>query len=426
MRADGVDAVEGIETMKAAARRSPGGLFLASLVSALFGSGASGPPRRILVLRTSRLGDFICALPALNHLRRTHPGARIVLLTSATTNRRLPSTNRRPEWLGLLSPGVVDDIVYFKRDDLYSARGLGRLRSKIRELAPELTLILPFTGNNVRAGLAKSVFLRALGVKSNVFGWKVKDRKADGGGGYHQVLAALDALSEAGMPCPEEDIVFDVHIDETARSYVDALWADAGLDGRDVVAIFPGGTYAHKRWPAMNFASLCRTLRGEYGVEFIVVGGTDERDLGEEVASAIGGGASNLAGRTSLMATAEVLMRCRLVVGNDSGVSHLASAVDTPVVTVFPAIHPPGIWEPWNSRDLAVRADAACANCGSEETCASGTFECIRGVAIEGVLDKCRKVLDGTRSTEETAEARIRQGAGEDAGSSLCMEAAHD
>src|SRR5213593_3752861 len=101
-------------------------------------------PTRMLVLRSSRLGDFICAMPALNRLRREYPLAKILLLTLPSASRLMKGKEGNADWLHLLSPGVVDQIVLFHGDDLYDLKKVVQLRSRVSQFDPEVTFIFPF------------------------------------------------------------------------------------------------------------------------------------------------------------------------------------------------------------------------------------------------------------------------------------------
>jgi lipopolysaccharide heptosyltransferase II len=107
------------------------------------------------------------------------------------------------------------------------------------------------------------------------------------------------------------------------------------------VAIHPGGgvnpgmRLTEKRWPARRFGQLAAYVVDRWGAEVVVLGGPDDRDLAASVEESARTELRNVAGRLSLGQTAAAIADCDVYVGNDTGVSHLATAVKTPVVMIF-------------------------------------------------------------------------------------------
>ncbi len=371
-----------------------------------------GPPQRILVFRSSAIGDFICALPALARLRRRFPQSRIALLTTPTGNPRY--WHQMPEAGGRLLTGrdLVDDVIFFYAHELKRPRRFLELRRRIQALAPDRTYLLPFSGEPFWNRLKKIVFLRLLGVRRNLNGYEMRSslgvfpRAQFLRGGFpHQVVSALQAVdgrdSLAGA-----DVVFALDTPAAAARRVDELWAQRGLEGDGpVVVLSPGARFLHKRWPLENFAALAERLLAEFPVSLVIIGGREDRELGAALAASKPTRVHNLAGDTTLPETAEVLRRGCLFIGNDSGAAHLAAAVGIPCVTLFSGVTFPGLWEPWGERNLALRQRVPCEFCFSEGHCPTGTMECIRGISVERTLAAARGFLElALRAPAEVAE----------------------
>lgn len=351
------------------------------------------------MLRSSRLGDFICAMPALNLLRRRFPSAKILLLTIPSASWAMRAREGDASWLGLLKPGVVDHFLLFRLREMLSVRTWMKLRREITAFGPDISFIFPFVRESFMSRLKKIVFLRALGVRKNLYGWskgQVFDETRASSERGHQIFGPLNALIEAGVsPDSPGDVTFDVAVGNDAARKVDALWREVFPPGVPVVTVFPGGTFVHKRWPVPNYVALCDLLLTKYPVRFAVVGGKGEEALGVQMMEAQPGRVHNWVGQTELLETAEVLRRSILFVGNDSGIAHLAGAVGTPAVTVFSAIERPGTWEPWKSRNLSVRVSVPCQYCRGFTECPTGTLACTREIPISRVMEMCDSVLSG-------------------------------
>jgi heptosyltransferase-2 len=106
-----------------------------------------------------------------------------------------------------------------------------------------------------------------------------------------------------------------------------------------------------------------------------------------------------------LRETLELARRCTVFLGNDTGAAHLAAAAGLATVTIFSGIHPPGTWEPWSPRSIAVRRRVPCDCCGSEECCPTGTSTCVRSIATDDVLEPLRRLLESAhpQRAKETA-----------------------
>jgi heptosyltransferase-2 len=191
-------------------------------------------------------------------------------------------------------------------------------------------------------------------------------------------------------------------VSEGAQAAADALLLDAGLaPGALLLAVHPGsGAYSvARRWFPERFAAVADELSCRYGLGVVVLGGEDERALADRVIGHMRRPAATLAGRTSLDELGGVLRRCALLVGNDAGVAHLASAVGTPVVAVFgPFNH--HTWRPLG-RSLVVRADPPlpcmpCVNRGFSRGYPEGCPPryCLREVTPAMVVAAAEQVLE--------------------------------
>src|SRR5690606_6854777 len=99
----------------------------------------------------------------------------------------------------------------------------------------------------------------------------------------------------------------------------------------EYVCIHPGARAAERRWPAERFAAVADAL-AEKGLRIVLTGTADESPTTAAVARWMSTPAIDLAGRTSLGAMAALLQGARLVVCNDTGISHLAAALGVPSV----------------------------------------------------------------------------------------------
>jgi len=161
-----------------------------------------------------------------------------------------------------------------------------------------------------------------------------------------------------------------------------------GLISGDFVALAPGSIWGSKRWP--YYAELASKL----AAAVVVVGGPDDAALGNEIVRAVEGGqgrsrAVNACGRLTLRQSAALIGRATLLVTNDSAPLHLATAMGTPVVSLFgPTVTEFG-FGPLRSGDVALGVEGLeCRPCSPHgpPACPLGHHRCMRELTVSAVL----------------------------------------
>lgn len=320
------------------------------------------------------VGDVLLATPALRRLRARYPQARITAMTKPTTTEVLAQSGLVDGFLpvekrlfdrpaALLHPAVALRLLRY-------VRALRRARCDTVVLFHHL--VTPWgavkfaglalaTGAPIRAGLdnGRGLFLthRApdLGFDA-AHESEYWQRVVEALPGPAANPALAPALERAGAPCGLATPAFVVP--DEAQQRADALLRREGLAaGTPLLALHPGsGAYSvARRWFPERFAIVADELARRHGLRVVLLGNADELDLTRQVAGLMREPAITLAGRTTLAELGGVLRRCRLLIGNDAGVGHVASAVGIPVVAIFgPFNH--HTWRPLG-RSLVVRAD---------------------------------------------------------------------
>lgn len=323
---------------------------------------------RILVVKLADIGDLLTATPALRALRRRYPSANITALVTPHTacllagNDAVDRLLRFPKadfdalpisWRPRAAPGRLGralrlawDLRCARFDALVLLHHLttpwGRV--KYRALAAA-------TGAPIRAGL------------DNGAGRFLTHRAVDRGyGARHEVDYWLDVAATLDAHNPDPHLELDLTAEDLQAA--DARWAALDLEGKEVVALHPGsgGFSVARRWSPDRFAAVGRSLAAR-GLSIAVVAGPGEEALAEQVRERMQAPAALLGGIPSPRELAATLRRCRLFVGNDSGVMHCAAAVGVPVVAVF-GLSNAGAWGPYPpERHRVVRLDLPCSPC---------------------------------------------------------------
>jgi heptosyltransferase-2 len=160
---------------------------------------------------------------------------------------------------------------------------------------------------------------------------------------------------------------------------------------RPVIALCPGAEYGPaKQWPAEHFAELGRQLAAS-GSSLWLFGSPKEQPLGEEIARVIGPNATNLAGRTKLLESLDLLGLTSGAVSNDSGLMHVASALGLPVVGIYGSTSP-DVTPPLGARAMTAQIELACRPC-FERTCPLGHLDCLRKLSVADVAAKLTQAM---------------------------------
>ncbi|MFQ6001091.1 MAG: glycosyltransferase family 9 protein [Anaerolineae bacterium] len=357
--------------------------------------------QRILVVKLADMGDLLTAIPALRALRESFPQARIDALVTPHSAPVLEGSPLVDEVLTFEKHRYDSPVSTAKPSSLWSLMRLWRnLRSRRYDWLFILHHLTTRWGTLKYAGLALAIGARERIGLDNGRGWFLTRQAKDlGFGGRHEVEYWLKVVGLVGAKTEN----LNLPLSEGAVREAQALLQGSGRwrEGVPLVAIHPGsGEYSlARRWPPDRFAQVADALMERYGTQVALLGGPDEAELTQCVASLMRYEAVDLGGKTSIPVLAALLRLCRLFVGNDSGVMHLASAVGTPVVAVFGPSNPLA-WGPWGPSHEVVQIDLECSPCiyrgfqlGRLEGCENP--ECINQVKPEMVLAAAGRLLRG-------------------------------
>jgi heptosyltransferase I len=333
------------------------------------------PPRRILLIKPSAIGDVVHTLPIWNLLRKHWPAAEISWLVT-------------PGCAGLLDglPGL--NVIRFERGRLANAwrsasaakelLGLGKW---LRDLRFDLVIDLQGlfrsgwmtwqTHAPVRVGFANA---RELAWTFYTHRVPIESTEQHATERYLKVLAALGV--------PTGPIEYPFAHDERDRAHVETLLPA----GTKYAVLLPGTNWPTKRWPVEKFARLVAPLRQRFGLEVVVAGGPDVAELADQIPDAI-----NLAGQTNLPQLVALLDRADVVIANDSGPMHIAAALGRPLVAIYGPTSPVRTG-PYYRMETVVRLDIPCSPCYSRQ-CSHQS--CLQWLGIEPVLELAEQQMNG-------------------------------
>lgn len=290
------------------------------------------------MIRALHLGDLLCAVPALRSMRAGWPGTHIALIG-------LPEGR---DLAGRFSQ-YIDEYIAFpgfpgipERD--FDAARYRKFRQQMRARRFDLAVQLHGSGRVI------NVFAQDLGARRLAGFYPAGSPRPEGcfveyPEGLSEVARLLAVPRALGLP--HDDGALEFPLSEGDCEEALRLSRANGLEAGAYVVVHPGSRSADRRWDASSFARVGDELAAR-GLRVVLTGTRAEMPLARSVQQAMRAPVVNLAGRSSLGGMAALLGRARLLVANDTGVSHVASALRVPSVVVFTGSDP-ARWAPSDS-----------------------------------------------------------------------------
>ncbi len=165
--------------------------------------------------------------------------------------------------------------------------------------------------------------------------------------------------------------------------------------GRRVITITPGAAFEKKRWDKEKFAKVAALVVSQFDVNIVISGNSKEYDLAEEIRIMINNDrVFNLAGKITFRQLAYILSQSSLLITNDTGTMHLASAMKCPVVAIFGPGNPLR-YGPIGTKNFVLHTKRTCFPCKVESKCKKG-FVCMEDVSVEDVMMAVSMILQAS------------------------------
>ena len=422
---------------------------------------AAAETKAILVVRLSARGDLVFASPLAGALRRSHPGARIAWVAeerAADVIRHNPHLDEvivweRAKWRLLLRTGrwgaLAREIVRFfgalreRRFDLaIDVQGL--MRSGLMTWlsgAPEriglgsregsqllMTRVVPRGGDDRRIASEYRYLAERLGLDCGDFALEIPRTAAEvtaaarmmGGGAVRRSASRKPAGGERGAGAAVERGVRTV----------------AEADEGPVVVLCPFTTRPWKHWLEERWTTLIGRIREETGARVVLLGGPADRAAADRiVGGAPGNGAADvempgagpgngaaadrmprgepapgvvdLVGRTTLGEAAAAVSACSVLVGVDTGLSHMAHAFGRPTVVLLGSNTP--YLDPPDPRAAILHSGRPCSPCRGRLVC-DGRIDCMRDLEVDDVMAAVAARLNGSAGPAGSRTDQTRSG----------------
>jgi heptosyltransferase-2 len=321
---------------------------------------------KILVVAPSWIGDTILAQPFLALLKRKHPAARIEVLAA--------------DWSAPLLARMAEVDAVIVNPFRHGEFSFGARRALGRRLASadySTAYVLPNSWKSALVPFFAGI-PRRVGYQGESRYLLLNERHRLDVAAHPQLVqryAALAGPLPASLPPPR--LSSTIEQQQAAR-----LALNLPLDATPVI-FCPGAEYGPaKRWPARHFAALARLVATPQNPVWLV-GSAKDLAIGEEISAAAAGAALNLCGRSTLEQVIDLIASARCVVSNDSGLMHVAAALERPLVALYGSSSP-AYTPPLSAQAQIVSRNLPCSPCFKRE-CPLGHFDCMNGISPQQV-----------------------------------------
>ncbi len=338
-------------------------------------------PERILIIRTDRLGDVILSTPVIKNLRLVFPQSHIAFLCRPYTYPAVKG-----------NPYLNEIIVYDKNGCDKSVWATLQFAWRLRRKKFAMALILHPTSRAHWISFIAGIPIRV--------GW---DRKCSFlltrrlaytkyKGEKHESEYSLDLLRALDLPIEDKDLFFPLSVAD--KTTVENVLEKAGVGPRDrLIVIHPSASCPSRCWPAEHYSRLVGYLKKGFDCRIALIASLPEKNAGQKIV-ADHLEIIDLRGKLTVGEVGALLKRADLFITNDSGPSHIAAALNSPVITLFGRNDPglsPRCWRPLGPHSFYIHKDVGCRECAAHN-CTKG-FLCLEAISPEEVYDLAFQVI---------------------------------
>ena len=339
----------------------------------------------VLIIKPSSFGDIIHALPVASAIKAAMPEVAVDWVVS-------------DDFKGLLEGNPnVRRVIVFDRHLLKKQGCAGRFMSFVKELRSERYDAVIDLQGLLRSGMMAAAcrtgrrigFADAREGSTVFYTEKVAIPKTK----VHAIEHYLSSLERLGIePSGGGAVNFNITLSEKDVSEAVNLLMELGIDdGEPFVVIAPSARWNTKIWPAERFVKLANMLLESEGVRSILVGTANDERLLDGCTELLEGGNKLAFGRTSMKGLGALLKKACLMVGQDSGPMHMASALGTPTLALFGPSDPS--WSaPYGNIHKVASANVNCSPCFRTEC---PDMRCMKELSLDAVYGLAKEMIRG-------------------------------
>ncbi|MDF1526203.1 MAG: lipopolysaccharide heptosyltransferase II [bacterium] len=341
-------------------------------------------PRNILIVRLSAIGDVVMASPLVEAFKRTYPDARVSWLVEGGSKPVLEANTDLDEVIvwprGQWSQALKNrHYLYFIRQFWSFVRDLRRKKFDLAVDAQGLLksgIWVYLSGAASRIGIGSREGSRYLMTR-------VVDRKdAD-----NRISSQYRLLAE-NMGLDIGEFQMTVSLSPEAKKYAEQF--SSGLSSG--YAVFcPFTTRPQKHWIEERWRELADRIIDRFELTVVLLGGPDDKEAGDLIAKPVHPRILNMAGKTTIQQAAALIKSSSLLIGVDTGLTHMGFALDAPTIALFGATAPYLNTE--GTSGTVLYHPMECSPCRRNPTC-EGDYTCMKAISTDEVVRTARSLLE--------------------------------
>lgn len=344
--------------------------------------------RPVVVYQIGALGDTIVSIPAYRAVRRHFKGDRVLLLEAELEKGRVQPSEM------LLREGLIDGTVRYPHKAQQGKTDLLALWAAAFKARPKAVVYIGPAERPAKLVERDKLFFKTCFPQSLVgfhgIDYASFEKRDSDGNAVAMPLQAkmrLDRLAQDGVDAHADDLATPLLHPGHDQREAALDWLSERRIHPQRKLLFMGVSTAQPatRWPVERFEQLGRRVLAEQLAEIVVVGGPAEKHIGESLTKSWNDGIV-AAGAFDVHGTAALFTLADLYVGLDTGTTHLAAAVDAPIVALYSEHNPPGEWDPMGHGHTILRHRVPCQVC-RQVTCPVEGHPCMTGITIDQVWE---------------------------------------
>lgn len=340
---------------------------------------------KILIIATHGIGDIVMLIPFLEKLRQLFPNSNITIMLKSITEKEI-----------IEDLELIDDYIFFKKENFSNI--WGKIKFIKILFNKKYDLCISTTGINKISGMILAYISKIkyrIGEANNcmttLYNFPIIIKKEK-----HKIVRNLYLLKP-----------FEVKPVLSVPDLSKLNLSEKKLDIKSnevIIGFHPGSgeIEKHKRWPIKYYIDLFKIIRKDYpNAKLFLFGGSKENILTKKIIKGImkSNNIYDFAGKLTIKETAEMIKKCSIIVGGDSGLIHLAAALNIRIVSIFGPTNPK-ITRPIGYKVTILKEDIPCMPCYPKLLTGCKNNKCMKIITPNAVYKYVSSYLKGYNSIE--------------------------
>ncbi len=335
-------------------------------------------PKRILVRGNDSIGDAILSLPAFYLLKEKYPDAVFYVVSDKATKLIYSNVDFKFHF-----------VEHNRKDNLFDFFRLVRMLK-----SEHIDLAVLLTGSFQAALLSKlSKIPYRIGLNTDRRKFLLTHAVESEHHSQHQVLSYINVITPLFKSIPKKlKPIF--HVSEDIRTTIDTFLSTSKLQSKNIITINPFASHPNKEWSRDNYSRLIELILKQSDSEIVITGSSDDYDRARKWLLRLSerDRITMTVGKFSLEEAAGLIKKSKLYIGNNSGIMHLAAAVNTPVVCLSGHSNL-NMTAPYQENAIVFSAKIECVPCNNKTMERCKDVRCLNLINPEMVFERIKPII---------------------------------